>query len=353
MGKMSRMALAGRARRIVEALSGHWTCHSDTSGAMCCCPAHDDRTPSLSVRLGTSALLFKCFGQGCSASDIIAALKRRNLWEYVPGEAEPETQPDTPASPKERKSDLGAAALGLWRRSQALAGTLAQAWLLSRHHATLSPELRYLARCPLGRGESARFYPAMIAAVRNELGLVAIQRTFLSPDGRAKATMTHPRRMLGYPADGAVRLFPAGPVLGLAEGTETSLAAAHLLGIPVWATLGTERLGQIAIPQCVQHVVLLPDTGPSAVNQTAAALESYAERGISASCFPLEAATRDAAIMPVTHLLQDQHDEMPPQSCSLSDWDDLLRLMRGKGMGPQVTGGMLGEALERHLEHIA
>jgi putative DNA primase/helicase len=352
MGKMSRMALAGRARRIVEALSGQWTCHSDTSGAMCCCPAHDDRTPSLSVRLGNSALLFKCFGQGCSASDIIAALKRRNLWEYVPGATVPETQSNGVSS-KERKPDLIAAARGLWQRSQPLAGTLAQTWLLSRHHAVQSPELRYLARCPLGRGESARFYPAMIAAVRNDLGLTAIQRTFLSPDGRAKAAMTHPRRMLGYPADGAVRLFPAGPVLGLAEGTETALAAAHLLGIPVWAALGTERLGQIAIPQCVRHVLLLPDTGPSAVSQTSAALESYADRGISASCFPLEAATRDATIMPVIHLLQDQHDQMPPQSCSLSDWDDLLRLMRGKGMGPEVTGGMLAEELERHLEHIA
>src|SRR3546814_4680603 len=39
------MQLETRARKIVEQLGGTWS----RSRGMCCCPAHDDRTPSLSI----------------------------------------------------------------------------------------------------------------------------------------------------------------------------------------------------------------------------------------------------------------------------------------------------------------
>src|SRR3546814_3712725 len=42
---------------IVKRLGGVWK----PGGAMCRCPAHADRSPSLSVRVGDHALLFKCF----------------------------------------------------------------------------------------------------------------------------------------------------------------------------------------------------------------------------------------------------------------------------------------------------
>src|SRR3546814_4897426 len=53
--------LEKRAREIVEALDGTWS----RSRGMCCCPAHDDQTPSLSVTIGVRAILFHCFA-GCS-----------------------------------------------------------------------------------------------------------------------------------------------------------------------------------------------------------------------------------------------------------------------------------------------
>ncbi|MFZ1367424.1 MAG: virulence protein, partial [Sphingorhabdus sp.] len=46
--------LEKRAREIVEALDGTWS----RSRGMCCCPAHDDQTPSLSVTIGVRAILF-------------------------------------------------------------------------------------------------------------------------------------------------------------------------------------------------------------------------------------------------------------------------------------------------------
>src|SRR3546814_11232858 len=59
---------------LVRRLGGAW---SGDSG-MCCCPAHDDRTPSLSVRVGETRLLFKCFA-GCDISAVLRALRREDL----------------------------------------------------------------------------------------------------------------------------------------------------------------------------------------------------------------------------------------------------------------------------------
>jgi len=40
---------------------------------MACCPAHDDKSPSLSIRLTDDRLLLHCFA-GCPAEDVLSAL---------------------------------------------------------------------------------------------------------------------------------------------------------------------------------------------------------------------------------------------------------------------------------------
>ena len=67
-------SLAETARRICESRGGKW---SGTKG-MACCPAHDDRTPSLSVSLGRQAILFHCFA-GCDQQSVLAALAREGF----------------------------------------------------------------------------------------------------------------------------------------------------------------------------------------------------------------------------------------------------------------------------------
>jgi CHC2 zinc finger len=44
-----------------------------------CCPAHDDRNPSLSITQTSDTVLFHCHS-GCSQSDLIEALISRGLW---------------------------------------------------------------------------------------------------------------------------------------------------------------------------------------------------------------------------------------------------------------------------------
>lgn len=43
------------------------------------CPAHDDHSPSLSIRDAANKILVNCRA-GCSQTDVIAALKVRGLW---------------------------------------------------------------------------------------------------------------------------------------------------------------------------------------------------------------------------------------------------------------------------------
>src|SRR3546814_7704084 len=63
------MQLETRARKIVEQLGGT----GSRSRGMCCCPAHDDRTPSLSITLGKRAILVHCFA-GCANEAVIEAM---------------------------------------------------------------------------------------------------------------------------------------------------------------------------------------------------------------------------------------------------------------------------------------
>jgi DNA primase len=51
---------------------------------MACCPAHDDRNPSLSIREADGKILLHCHA-GCSQGDVIAALESRGLWD-APGD---------------------------------------------------------------------------------------------------------------------------------------------------------------------------------------------------------------------------------------------------------------------------
>ena len=76
----SNRSLAETARLICESRGGKW---SGTKG-MACCPAHDDRTPSLGVSLGRQAILFHCFA-GCDHQSSPPLAKTRKALVASPG----------------------------------------------------------------------------------------------------------------------------------------------------------------------------------------------------------------------------------------------------------------------------
>jgi hypothetical protein len=63
------------AEHIAHVLRGRRT----GKGYMAPCPAHDDRSPSLSINERDGRVLVHCFA-GCSQADVIAALRSRGLW---------------------------------------------------------------------------------------------------------------------------------------------------------------------------------------------------------------------------------------------------------------------------------
>lgn len=242
----TRANLDAQGRRVVEALGGSWSSGRGT----CRCPAHADRNPSLSVRVGSKSLLFHCFA-GCDTTDVLRELRRSGALEGKIWTCDDVSAASPP--------DLGAIVDRLWASSRAVTGTLAERYLASRGLCATGSQLRFHPRVQLGPRREATYHPALLAAVRDDSGLVAVHRTFLDREGRGLAHFENAKRMLGTPGAGAVRLAPPDRVLGLAEGVENALAAMRLHGIPVWAALGNERFGTITIPTKVERLVIVAD----------------------------------------------------------------------------------------------
>ena len=264
-------SLAETARRICESRGGKW---SGTKG-MACCPAHDDRTPSLGVSLGRGAILLHCFA-GCDQESVLAALAREGVPAstlFSEGAIEPTMDTGHAAKPS-------AAALRIWRDAQPLLTSPAKAYLESRGILAASSALRFHPRTPLGPKGRTRFLPAMISAVSLDEGPIAIHRTFLS--GNAKAEFDKPKRALGALGEAAVRLFaPVSGKLGLAEGIESAMSAYALTGIPVWATLGNERFGLVSVPESVTELHLFVDHDAGGELAASRGLAAYAHDGRS------------------------------------------------------------------------
>ena len=264
-------SLVETARCICESRGGKW---SGTKG-MACCPAHDDRTPSLGVSIGRQAILFHCFA-GCDQQSVLAALAREGF--EAPALFSGSKAADFPEPTRTRTPS--AAALRIWRDAQPLRASKAKEYLEGRGILAASPALRFHPRTPLGPKVRARFLPAMIAAVSLDEGPIAIHRTFLSTEASGKAAFEKPKRALGALGEAAVRLFaPVSGKLGLAEGVESAMSAYALTGIPVWATLGNERFGLVSVPESVTELHLFVDHDAGGELAASRALAAYARDG--------------------------------------------------------------------------
>ncbi|NQW53416.1 MAG: toprim domain-containing protein [Rhodospirillales bacterium] len=245
------------AEAIAKALGGRkagggWTAR---------CPAHDDRTPSLSIRdADENKVLVRCHA-GCDQKHVIAALRGRGLW----GERGPRSSPWTPRrKPAEHEPDRDdarrtAMALAIWQSATPAPGTPAADYLASRGiHLPPSDALRFHAAL---KHPSGGFWPAMVALVTNGIdgAPIAVHRTFLARDGGGKAPVDPEKMMLGPCRCGAVRLADPGDVLMVGEGIETCLAAMQASGQPAWSALSTSGLRALDLPKDVRDVIVLAD----------------------------------------------------------------------------------------------
>jgi putative DNA primase/helicase len=110
--------------------------------------------------------------------------------------------------------------------------------------------------------------------------VIAVQITMIDPRGDRKAQVRFPRKTFGRMHDGAVRLGPAGDVLGLAEGVETGLSAMKLFGVPTWCCLGAGRMHQVKIPDSVRELHIFADADAAGDAAVAATAEAHRHRRI-------------------------------------------------------------------------
>jgi putative DNA primase/helicase len=124
------------------------------------CPAHDDRTPSLSLADGHDGrLLVKCWA-GCSAHNVLSALRRCELI----GANKQRCVIDARGG-RFNAVDRKNRALHLWNEAFPVSGTIAAQYLLSRGIVLPSlPALRFHPRCPHPSGANL---PAMIGLVEH------------------------------------------------------------------------------------------------------------------------------------------------------------------------------------------
>ena len=291
MAQRQPASIEDQADAIVRQLGGKWQGNS----AMCRCPAHADGTASLSIRIGERAVLFHCFA-GCTAEAIMAALRSGRI--LAPADHDPGQRHDG-------KADFNKVALAVWRHAEPFPGTLADRYLRSRAIVPDGINARFDPRCQCGAGATKAFAPALIVPIEDDTGVIAIHRTWLSPDGRDKADMAEPKRMLGNPGSGAVRWggIPVDGILRLAEGVEDAASVMNMLsaGLSVWPVLGIERYQAVTVPESVHTVVIYSQHGGEAA------------RAITRATPHLTANGRQLVVKP------------PPHA---GDWNDLLREIR-------------------------
>ena len=192
------------------------------------------------------------------------------LIDEMLGNLKPDTaQPKREMTDEDRRQALRA----VWTETRPIApGDLAHTYLTARKVG----ELIYPKTLRFGvlRDGDGGIRPCMVAMVSDAEGKPAtMHRTFLRPDGLAKAEMTAPRKLMpGQLPDGAaVRLsdFTSGAI-GIAEGIETAMSASALYGLPVWAAINSAQLGKWTPPEGADEVAIFGDNDPKFGGQAAA-----------------------------------------------------------------------------------
>ena len=243
-------------------------------GWMALCPAHKEKTPSLSISKGKDGrpLVF-CFG-GCPQDILIDALKKRGAWH------------DGPAAPSRtlrRKAKLmsltdeekqsQAKCQRAWDAAGPVEGTPGQLYLQCRGivsaETPLPPALRYV--------EATN---ALIAAITrpNTDELMGLQAIFLKAD--AAGVWKKTRRSYGPVRLGSVALSAPDTTCQVTESVEDGLAIAQMNGQATLAVPGTAFLANYFVPPKVCTTIILApdndDAGRQAIEKAIPRLQALA-----------------------------------------------------------------------------
>lgn len=190
--------------------------------------------------------------------------------DQMVGNLKVDAQPRAEITDEDRRKALRS----VWSNTAPVApGDLAHRYLEARGVAQLTypAALRFGAALMDGEGGVR---PCMVAVVVDCEGKpVSLHRTFLRPDGKAKAEMDAPRKLMPgeLPAGACVRLSDfTGGALGIAEGIETAMAASAIFDMPVWSSLNASLLAKWVPPEGCDELAIFADNDPKFGGQAAA-----------------------------------------------------------------------------------
>jgi hypothetical protein len=168
----------------------------------------------------------------------------------------------------------------IWSRTVPLRGTIGENYLRHRRCA-LPPadsDVRYLA-------STDRYPPSLCSLVSDAVTgkPMTLHFTRLRADGLGKAGTERDKLLLaGHPkAGGGIRIWPDDVVthgLGIAEGIETALAAAHAY-TPVWAMVDAGNLGKFPVLSGIEALTIFADNDPPGITAARACGARWAEAG--------------------------------------------------------------------------
>jgi putative DNA primase/helicase len=245
------------AEAIAKSLGGY---KRNGKNHLCRCPAHEDRSPSLSIADGENGrILVRCFA-GCDGAEIIRVLKSRGLLRDSAPQRIEVLQPSTPEHDDRQKIEF---ALNLWRNRRPFTGSSAQKYVETRIPGLIVREdwpLGFHPTCPFGKERLPAMLALMTDAESNEP--CGVHRTALKPDGSGKAEIESPKMMLGRAKNAVVRLSPDDEVsygLGLVEGIENGLTILSCGWNPVWCALSAGGIRDFPVLQGIECLTIFAD----------------------------------------------------------------------------------------------
>ncbi len=240
---------------------------------------------------GTHGDLLDIIRESCGYSDFRDVADEARRFLNLP-RPEPERAPAPIGARHDPSAPPGSpdAARRLFRASQPIGGTLAEAYLRRRGiTAAALPggrTLRFHPHCYYRSDADgpAETWPAMIAAVTDPDGAITgVHRTWLDPATQGKAPVDTPRRAMGHLLGNAVRFGRARDVLAAGEGIETMLSLRCVLpALPTAAALSAGHLGAILFPAALRRLYIARDADPAGDHAVDRLIARSREAGIEA-----------------------------------------------------------------------